>query len=118
HLSKNPDVSALHRVGGAATWIEVPRSVWFFDVKQQEDDSTEPPSYVMVNGKLNIVADERKKSLGYTFAGVDVEIKGVLQNMGTIRWGEESSVTLEQQYGHKREKPGPEPRKLDDAMSW
>ena len=35
HLSKNPDVSALHRVGGAATWIEVPRSVWFFDVKQQ-----------------------------------------------------------------------------------
>ena len=31
HLSKNPDVSALHRVGGAATWIEVPRSVWFFD---------------------------------------------------------------------------------------
>jgi putative DNA primase/helicase len=118
HLSKNPDVSALHRVGGAATWIEVPRSVWFFDVKQQEDDSTDPPSYVMVNGKLNIVADERKKSLGYTFAGIDVKIQGVLQNMGTIHWGEESSITLEQQYSHKREKPGPEPRKLQDAMSW
>ena len=64
HLSKNPDVSALHRVGGAATWIEVPRSVWFFDVKHQEEGSSNAqPLYVMVNGKLNIVADERKKSL-------------------------------------------------------
>jgi putative DNA primase/helicase len=118
HLSKNPDVSALHRVGGAATWIEVPRSVWFFDVKQQEEGSTAPPSYVMVNGKLNIVADERKKSLEYTFAGVDVEIKGVLQNMGTIRWGEESSITLEQQYTRTREKPGPEPKKVEAAIDW
>ncbi len=118
HLSKNPDVSALHRVGGAATWIEVPRSVWFFDVKQQEEGSAASPSYVMVNGKLNIVADERKKSLEYTFAGVDVEIKGIQQSMGTIRWGEESSITLEQQYTRVKEKPGPEPKKLDEAMSW
>src|SRR5260370_39404614 len=75
HLSKNPDVSALHRVGGAATWIEVPRSVWFFDVKKQEEDSTAPPSYVMVNGNLNIVADAQKTSLDYTFVGVDVQIE-------------------------------------------
>jgi hypothetical protein len=118
HLSKNPDVSALHRVGGAATWIEVPRSVWFFDVKQQEEDSGEPPSYLMVNGKLNIVADERKKSLEYTFAGVDVAIQGVLQNMGTIRWGGESSVTLEQQYSRGKDRPGPEPKKIDAAADW
>lgn len=120
HLSKNPDVSALHRVGGAATWIEVPRSVWFFDVKQQEDEeSTAPPSYVMVNGKLNIVADNRKMSLEYSFAGVDVEIQGVLQSMGTIRWGGESSVTLEQQYGGNRKgKPGPAPKKTEAAMQW
>ncbi len=119
HLSKNPDVSALHRVGGAATWIEVPRSVWFFDVKQQEDENDAPPSYVMVNGKLNIVADERKKSLEYDFAGVDVDIKGILQSMGTIRWGDESSVTLEQQYNRARTgKPGPEPKKMGEAMAW
>lgn len=118
HLSKNPDVSALHRVGGAATWIEVPRSVWFFDVKQQEEESSEPPSYVMVNGKLNIIADERKKSLEYTFGGVDVEIQGVLQSMGTIRWGSESSVTLEQQYSRAKEKPGPSPVKTEAAKGW
>jgi len=117
HLSKNPDVSALHRVGGAATWIEVPRSVWFFDVKQQDDEEA-PPSYVMVNGKLNIVADERKKSIEYTFAGVDVEIKGVLQSMGTIRWGGESSVTLEQQYSRAKDKPGPSPVKTEAAQTW
>jgi putative DNA primase/helicase len=120
HLSKNPDVSALHRVGGAATWIEVPRSVWFFDVKQQEEESTAPLSYVMVNGKLNVVADEQKKSLEYTFAGVDVEIQGVLQSMGTIRWGCESSVTLEQQYGGqtRKGKPGRSPVQTEAAMEW
>jgi hypothetical protein len=117
HLSKNPDVSALHRVGGAATWIEVPRSVWFFDVKQQEDDSTAPPSYVMVNGKLNIVADERKKAMEYAFSGVDVLIEGVFQNMGTIRWGEQSNITLEQQYGGSR-KSGPAPKKKEAAKKW
>lgn len=116
HLSKNPDVSALHRVGGAATWIEVPRSVWFFDVKQQ-DDETAPPVYVMVNGKLNIVADERKRSLEYTFAGVEVDIKGVMQSMGTIQWGGESDVTLEQQYNRK-DKPGPTPVKTEAAQTW
>jgi len=118
HLSKNPDVSALHRVGGAATWIEVPRSVWFFDLKQQEEESDAPPSYVMVNGKLNIVADGRKKSLEYNFAGVDVEIKGVQQSMGTIRWGEESSITLEQQYGGGKHKPGPSPIRTAKVIEW
>ena len=119
HLSKNPDVSALHRVGGAATWIEVPRSVWFFDVKKEDDSEEKPPSYVMMNGKLNLVADERKKSLEYAFAGVDVEIKGVLQSVGTIRWGGESSLTLEQQFDRKRNaKPGPEPKKTEAAKEW
>jgi hypothetical protein len=129
HLSKNPDVSALHRVGGAATWIEVPRSVWFFDMKQQDDDEesskgSEPPSYVMVNGKLNIVADARKKSLEFTFAGMEVPIPDensnpVLQSVGTIHWGKESSITLEQQYGHSgRNKPGMKPEKTQQAMAW
>jgi hypothetical protein len=120
HLSKNPDVSALHRVGGAATWIEVPRSVWFFDLKKQDEESTEPPSYVMVNGKLNIVADERKKSMEYTFSGVQVRIEDELKSIGTIRWGTESTVTLEQQYGGRstKDKPGPSPVKLEAAMDW
>ena len=73
----------------------------------------------MVNGKLNIVADERKKSLEYNFAGVDVEIKGVLQSTGTIRWGAESSLTLEQQFDRKEKaKPGPEPKKKEAAKRW
>jgi AAA domain len=118
HLSKNPDVSALHRVGGAATWIEIPRSVWFFDVKKQEEDSDLPPSYVMVNGKLNLVADDRKKSLEYTFAGVDVPIQGKQESIGTIRWGDESTVTLEQQYDKGRSKPGPAPDKREAAKHW
>lgn len=119
HLSKNPDVSALHRVGGAATWIEVPRSVWFFDVKRDEDGN-ETSTYVMVNGKLNIVADQRKKALDYTFESVDVEIQNTQQSMGTINWGEESSVTLEQQYGRSagKGKPGMKPEKTEQAMAW
>src|SRR5262249_34571163 len=91
--------------------------VWFFDVKQKEEENDAPPSYVMVNGKLNIVADERKKSLEYTFAGVDVQIKGILQSTGTIRWGDESSITLEQQYGGSR-KTGPSPVKTTKAIEW
>jgi putative DNA primase/helicase len=118
HLSKNPDVSALHRVGGAATWIEVPRSVWFFDVKQQEAGSTTPPSYVMVNGKLNLVADDRKKSLEYKFAGVDVTIQGKIESIGTIEWGGESSVTLEQQYDRQKGKTGPAPVEKEAAKRW
>jgi len=120
HLSKNLDVSALHRVGGAATWIEVPRSVWFFDEKKQDEDEDKniKPPYVMVNGKLNIVADERKKSLEYTFASVDVEIKGFQQSMGTIQWGGECDVTLEQQYSRVKEKPGPEPKRVEAAADW
>jgi len=121
HLSKNPDVSALHRVGGAATWIEVPRSVWFFDVKKQEEEEDSddvPVSYVMVNGKLNLVADDRKKSLEYKFAGVDVPIQGKLESIGTIRWGDESSVTLEQQYDKGRGKPGPKADRKDAAKKW
>jgi hypothetical protein len=118
HLSKNPDVSALHRVGGAATWIEVPRSVWFFDEKRQESDSAFSTQYVMVNGKLNIVADERKKSLEYTFESVDVEIQGFQQSMGRIKWGAESTVTLEQQYGRGKGKSGPDPVKTEAAMEW
>ena len=118
HLSKNPDVSALHRVGGAATWIEIPRSVWFFDVKQQEEESELPPAYVMVNGKLNLVADDRKKSLEYRFEGVNVPIQGKLESIGTIHWGDESTVTLEQQYDKGRSRPGPSPKKMDAAKQW
>jgi hypothetical protein len=127
HLSKNPDVSALHRVGGAATWIEVPRSVWFFDVEKREDDGENsnenaPPSYVMVNGKLNIVSDEKKRGLKYGFNTVLVEIQGVKAEQGTIRWGEPSSITLEQQYSggpsRKKGKPGPSPAKKEAAKKW
>ena len=120
HLSKNPDVSALHRVGGASTWIEVPRSIWFFDEKRDDEDQQEnkPPSYVMVNGKINIVADERKKSLEYNFVSSEVEIKGVLAKFGTIRWGGECAVTLEQQYGRPKSKPGPDSAKTKDAIKW
>src|SRR5260370_16157412 len=73
----------------------------------------------MVNGKVNIVAEERKKSLEYDFVGVDVHIKGILQSMRTVRWGDESRVTLEQQYNRARTgKPGPEPKKMGEAMAW
>jgi putative DNA primase/helicase len=120
HLSKNPDVSALHRVGGAATWIEVPRSVWFFDAKQtdaQNEDAC-PLTYVMVNGKLNLVADDRKKSLEYQFAGVNIEIEGQQESIGRIKWGNESNLTLEQQFKRNRDKPGPEPKKINAAKAW
>lgn len=73
----------------------------------------------MVNGKLNIVADARKRSLEYTFAGVDVKIEGVLQSMGTIHWGGECDTTLEQQYSRTtKEKPGPSPVKTEAAQTW
>ena len=34
-----------------------------------------PLIYVMVNGKLNLVADDQKKSLEYQFTSVDVPIE-------------------------------------------
>lgn len=118
HLSKNPDVSALHRVGGAATWIEVPRSVWFFDLKPDQEDGVRPLTYVMVNGKLNLVADDRKKSLEYQFAGVDVPIEGQMESIGRIKWGGESDLQLESLYKKDRQKPGPEPVATNSTAAW
>jgi putative DNA primase/helicase len=118
HLSKNPDVSALHRVGGAATWIEVPRSVWFFDLNPDQEDGVRPLTYVMVNGKLNMTADDKKKSLEYQFVGVDVPIEGQMESIGRIKWGTESDLELDGLYKKERRKPGPEPKKIEAAMEW
>lgn len=116
HLSKNPDVSSLHRVGGAATWIEVPRSVWFFDLKPDQEEGTRPLTYVMVNGKLNLVADDRKRSTEYQFTGVDVKIEDQMESIGRVKWGSESDLALDGLF--KKPSRGPEPKKTEAAMSW
>jgi hypothetical protein len=119
HLSKNPDVSSLHRVGGAATWIEVPRSVWFFDLKPDQEEGTRPLTYVMVNGKLNLVADDRKRSTEYQFAGVDVTIEDQMESIGRIKWGSESDLALDGLFKKTdRQKPGPEAKKTEEVMNW
>jgi hypothetical protein len=118
HLSKNPDVSALHRVGGAATWIEVPRAVWFFDLKPDQEDGVRPLIYVMVNGKLNLVADDQKKSLEYQFTSVDVPIEDEVASIGRIQWGSASDLELDGLYKKDRQKPGPEPKKTEAAKAW
>jgi putative DNA primase/helicase len=119
HLSKNPDVSALHRVGGAATWIEVPRSVWFFDLKPDQEEGTRPLTYVMVNGKLNLVADDRKRSTEYQFTGVDVKIEDQMESIGRVKWGSESDLALDGLFKKSdRQKPGPKPAVTEAAMEW
>jgi hypothetical protein len=93
--------------------------VWFFAEKPQDEETeNQVKRYVMANGKLNIVADNRKKSLEYTFASVDVPIKGFQQSMGVINWGEESACNLEELFAHRKDKPGPEPKQRNAATSW
>lgn len=121
HFSKNPDVSALHRSGGAATWTDAPRSVWLFDKKKGEEDDTVPRTHVMVPGKGNKVAADKKKTLEFTFKGVDVRIEGEDIAVGAIEWGNETDLTLDQQFkddDDDRKKPGPRAMKTEQAMEW
>lgn len=121
HFSKNPDVSALHRSGGAATWTDAPRAVWMFDKKKGEDETTTPRTHVMVPGKLNKVAAEQRKTLEFTLKSVDVEIESKLEPVAAIAWGAETDLTLDQQFKADeppKKKPGPPPIKIKAAMQW
>jgi putative DNA primase/helicase len=118
HLAKNVEVSALYRVGGAATWVQVPRSVWFFAKKEKEEGDTTPPAHIMVSGKGNLVADDKKKALEFRITSVSVPIEGKDESIGRIEWGAECETTLEEQMGQHSGKPGPEPKKMEAAKKY
>jgi RecA-family ATPase len=119
HFSKNPDVAALHRSGGAATWTDAPRAVWLFDKKRDESDETVPRTHVMVPGKLNRVAADQKKTLEFTFTGVPVRIEGQDIPVGAVVWGSATDLTIDQQFkSEHHSKPGPQPMKTESARAW
>ena len=121
HFSKNPDVSAIHRAGGAATWTDAPRAVWMFDKKKDEDDSAVPRTYVMVPGKLNKVAADKRTTLEFHFVGVPIKIEDEIVNVGAVAWGQETNLTMDQQFEKSdadRQKPGLKPAATEAAMTW
>lgn len=119
HFSKNPDVAAIHKTSGAATWTDQPRAVWMFDKKKDEADSTFPRTHVMVAGKLNKKASDQKRTLEFTFGGVPVLIEDKLEEVGVVQWGQETDLTMEQQFkGEEKQKPGPAPKKKEAAKKW
>jgi putative DNA primase/helicase len=122
HFSKNPDVAAIHRAGGAATWTDAPRAVWMFDKKKATDDAQDvPDTYVMVPGKLNQVAADKKKTLEFQFTGVPVIIEEVEESIGAVLWGAETSLTMDEQFARapvERQKTGPKPVATAAAKTW
>ena len=58
-----------------------------FDRKKDEDENAMPRTYVMVPGKVSKIADERKKSLEFTFTSVPLTIENQEVGVGRVNWG-------------------------------
>lgn len=83
HFNKNSDQSAIHRLSGAGALAAVPRAVWAF-VKDGEDP--EKLKRLMLNAKLNVVAEAKKVGLAYRTAGVNLPIKETIASLPIIEW--------------------------------
>lgn len=83
HFNKNFLQSGLQRVSGAGALVQVPRSVWCF-VKDPNDE--EEMTRLMLNAKLNVVAEAKKAGLKYEFSNVLMTIKEVPCSQPIIKW--------------------------------
>ena len=83
HFNKNFLQSGLQRVSGAGALVQVPRSVWCF-VKDPDDE--EEMTRLMLNAKLNVVAEAKKAGLKYEFSSVSLTIKDVSGSYPIIKW--------------------------------
>jgi hypothetical protein len=126
HFSKNPDVSPIHRSGGAVEWINVPRASWFFDEQKTPEDEPTPEvkTYLMMPGKINNVSEALKKSLTYTFGSVGVKCRkkdGTYKDdsFPVIEWRGESEIGIKQHFAKPSTgKKGPQTDKKGDTTAW
>jgi putative DNA primase/helicase len=92
HFNKNFQQTALHRISGTGALSAVPRAVWCF-VKDTEDEKGE--TRLMLNAKLNIVAEAKKAGLKFRFESIELMIEDKPQSLPIVVWGAESSASLD-----------------------
>lgn len=93
HFNKNTGQSAIHRLSGAGALAAVPRAVWAF-VKDADDP--EKITRLMLNAKLNVVAEAKKQGMKYYSVGMEISIKGIQSSLPVINWCGASTGDLEE----------------------
>lgn len=93
HFNKKNEQSAIHRLSGAGALAAVPRAVWAF-VKDADDEAK--VTRLMLNAKLNVVAEAKKAGLKYYAVGAEIMIQGKPSSLPVIQWLGSSDGDLEE----------------------
>jgi hypothetical protein len=88
HPNKRTDVEAIGRAAGAMAIVGCVRSAWFFAESKEEEGLR-----YMTPMKANIAAGG--SGLSYETVGQNVTINGKEVEIGRIKWGEESTKTMQ-----------------------
>jgi hypothetical protein len=123
HFNKNADQESIHRASGAGAWSQVPRSLWGFVPKPQdedavnEEDSGEPQS-LMLNAKLTNASSRMKQGLVYEIETAWVETIDGQARTSRIKWLGTAAVTFKEVMDSTKSSHGPKPVKTEAAMRW
>jgi len=121
HFNKNNEQAALHRLSGAGAWTAVPRFVWACVHEPHEegaDENTETDVRLLLNGKLNITAKQKKRGLRYDTTSVPVEIQGKQYPHPTVTWLGDADTTLVDVLDDGLHRHGPEPAQQNACKAW
>ena len=110
HFSKNTAMSAIHRTGGAAALVEVPRAAWCC----ADDDSPENKGgFVFVRIKNNL--GKRVGGLCYRIEETFISIKGERASVPRLVWGKATEKTADELLSIQND---PEIKGMAKARSW
>jgi hypothetical protein len=82
HFSKNIDMNAIHRTGGAAALVEVPRAAWCCI---KDDDPENAENFIFARIKNNL--GKRTGGLSYRIEETFITIKGRQVSQPKLIWG-------------------------------
>jgi hypothetical protein len=110
HFSKNTAMSAIHRTGGAAALVEVPRAAWCC---ADDDDPENKGGFVFVRIKNNL--GKRVGGLCYRIEEAFISIKGKQASVPRLVWGKTTEKTADDLLGLQND---PEVKGAAKARSW
>ena len=98
HFSKNTLADAIHRTGGASTWVDFPRAAWCCSAdKSSEDKST----FIFSRQKNNL--GKRIGGITYRIAETFIDIDGKRSSQPTLIWGTRIDKSAEEVLNTERE---------------
>jgi hypothetical protein len=110
HFSKNTAMSAIHRTGGAAALVEVPRAAWCC---ADDDDPENAGGFVFVRIKNNL--GKRVGGLCYRIEEAFVTIKGKQASVPRLVWGKPTEKNADDFLSVQA---NPEMKGVAKAKSW